>query len=119
MRLVSSVGLLALVVGSLMAQAPIGVGPGGKVDVFDWYSATASGCTAGAGQMCVGGGSGSKPQGDTYYLTGWLSDGTLVGSFNDGYSVNCSGNMSLLKLVSFDWRSEEHTSELQSRQYLV
>src|ERR1035437_8307673 len=103
MRLVSSVGLLALVVGSLMAQAPIGVGPGGKVDVFDWYSATASGCTAGAGQMCVGGGSGSKPQGDTYYFTGWLSDGTLVGSFNDGYSVNCSGNMSLLKLVSFDW----------------
>ena len=52
MRLVSML-LPTLVSASLMlAQVPIGLGPGtssqGVIDSFDWYTATASGCTAGA-----------------------------------------------------------------------
>jgi len=99
----ASLFLLVAIAACLLAQAPMGIGPGGKVDSFDWYAATASGCTAGAGEMCVGGGVNSRPQGDTYYFTGWASDGTVIGSFNDGVSRNCGNNLAVLKLVSFDW----------------
>src|SRR3712207_6895213 len=48
----------------------------------------------------------------------------VVSRFTSAFWIasRCSGPLRLLKAViarSFRWRSEEHTSELQSRQYLV
>ncbi|MBI3888909.1 hypothetical protein HY311_03940 [Candidatus Nomurabacteria bacterium] len=102
-------------VGALHAGAPIGMGPGGKVDLFDWYNATASGCSPSSpfpALMCVGGAASSKPQGDTYYFSAWLPNASqlpvttglpLVGTFNDGTSQNCNGNLALMQLAAFDW----------------
>jgi hypothetical protein len=96
----------------LLAQAPIGFGPGtlspGLIDVFDWYAATASGCVAGTGGMCVG----VLPRGDTIYFTGWFADAHLlpittglpvVGTLNDFTSKTCSGNVMLIQLAEFNW----------------
>jgi hypothetical protein len=91
--------MLVLIAACLLAQAPIGMGPAGLVDVFDWASGTGAGCTAGPRGTCTGGGL----SGDTWYFTGWMADGTIVGSFNDGIGKTCSGNLALLKLTAFSW----------------
>ena len=105
--------LLALVAACLLlAQAPIGFGPGtlspGLLDLFDWYTATASGCTEGARGMCVG----QSPQGDTMYFTGWFADASMlpvktglpvVGTLNDFTSKTCSGNIAVIQLAAFSW----------------
>jgi len=57
----------------VLAQAPIGIGPLGLIQQYDWYSGTPSGCVASApfpAKMCVGGAAASRPQGDTYYWQG-------------------------------------------------
>src|SRR5450759_4430322 len=129
MRLVSTV-LLALVFACLvLAQAPIGFGPGtlslGLLDLFDWYGATASGCSTAQGAnggprgMCVG----HAPVGDTLYFTGWFADASklpvttglpVVGTLNDYTSKTCSGNLMVIQLAEFDW-----TARNSSRIYEV
>jgi hypothetical protein len=123
MRLVSML-LPTLVSASLMlAQVPIGLGPGtssqGVIDSFDWYTATASGCTVGARGMCVGG----FPVGDTIYFTGWFASASMlpitnglpvVGTLNDFTSKTCSGNLMVIQLAAFDW-----TARNSSRIYEV
>lgn len=105
MRLVSLILILALLVFS---QSPLGIGPGAQIAVLDWYSATASGCTpvdTFPAHMCVGGGAASRPQGDTYYFSGWAADGTIFGTANDYISKTCGGNIGLLKIGAFSWAS--------------
>jgi hypothetical protein len=112
MRLVSTVLLTLIFACLLRAQAPIGFGPGtlspGLLDKFDWYAATASGCAAGAKEMCVG----SRPNGDTMYFSGWFANATglpvpgglpIVGTLNDFSSKTCSGNLMVIQLAAFDW----------------
>jgi hypothetical protein len=114
MRLVSAVLVVLIFACLLLAQAPVGFGPGttlpspGILDYFDWYAATASGCTAGAGGMCVG----STPTGDTMYFTGWFADASklpittglpIVGTLNDFHTKNCSGNLAVIQLAEFSW----------------
>ena len=57
MRLVSTILSTLILACLLLAQAPVGLGPGtlggGMLDYFDWYAATPSGCTAGAGGMSL------------------------------------------------------------------
>ena len=105
--------LPALLVACLLpAQSPIGLGPGtlsvGLLDRFDWYTATASGCSAGARGMCAG----HLPLGDTIYFTGWFADAHLlpvtnglpvVGTLNDFTSKTCSGNLMVIQLAEFSW----------------
>ena len=78
MRLASTVLLALLLACLVLAQTPIAFGPGtlsvGLLDLFDWYSATASGCSEGARGMCVG----AFPRGDTIYFTGWFADAHLL-----------------------------------------
>jgi hypothetical protein len=109
MRFTIALLILACLV---FAQAPIGFGPGtlsvGLVDLFDWYAATASGCTPGARGMCVG----HAPVGDTIYFTGWFANASqlpvttglpVVGTLNDFTSKSCSGNVMLIQLAEFSW----------------
>ena len=113
MRLASTILLTLILTCLLLAQAPIGFGPGslsiGLLDYFDWYAATASGCTAGSRGMCVG----HSPVGDTLYFTGWFANASLlpittglpiVGTLNDFTSKTCSGgNLMVIQLAAFDW----------------
>jgi hypothetical protein len=112
MRLVSTILLTLIFACLLLAQAPIGFGPGtlsaGLLDLFDWYAATASGCTPGARGMCVGHG----PLGDTIYFTGWFANANLlpvttglpvVGTLNDFTAKTCSGNIMVIQLAEFSW----------------
>ena len=112
MRLVSTILLTLILACLLLAQSPIGFGPGslspGLVDYFDWYTATASGCTAGSRGMCVG----HSPVGDTIYFSGWFADAHLlpittglpiVGTLNDFTSKTCGGNLMVIQLAAFDW----------------
>jgi hypothetical protein len=109
-------------VGTLHAGAPIGMGPAGKIDVFDWFYSVNSGCTPISGPkalMCVGGGVSSRPQGDTYYFTGWLANAAglpvttgmpIIGTLNDGFSTNCSMNLGVFQLVAFTWANRNASS---------
>ncbi len=112
MRLFKLIPLIVMAGCLVLAQAPIGFGPGtlsiGLLDLFDWYAATASGCTAGARGMCVG----HSPAGDTIYFTGWFADAHLlpvtsglpvVGTLNDFTSKTCSGNLMVIQLAAFSW----------------
>lgn len=118
MRLASLLLLVPIFACLLLAQAPIGFGPGtispGLLDVFDWYPATASGCSAAQGAnggprgMCAG----HQPSGDTIYFTGWFQDASqlpvttglpIVGTLNDFTMKTCSGNAAVVQLAEFDW----------------
>ena len=129
MRLFSTVVVVLLFACLLLAQAPIGFGPGsmglGMLDYFDWYIGTPSGCSTAQGAnggsrgMCVGG----LPNGDTIYFTGWFANASalpvttglpLVGTLNDFTSKTCSGNLMLVQLAEFDW-----TAKNASRMYEV
>src|SRR5204863_825089 len=112
MRPVKLILPVLLVACLLPAQSPIGFGPGtlsvGLLDLFDWYTATASGCNAGARGMCVG----HAPLGDTIFFTGWFADAHLlpvttglpvVGTLNDFTSKTCSGNLMVIQLAEFSW----------------
>src|SRR3712207_8684955 len=52
-------------------------------------------------------------------LFGGIDDDTLTGGGGGDMLFGQSGNDTLLGQGGTDFRSEEHTSELQSRQYLV
>ena len=102
--------LLVIIVGCLLAQAPMGIGPSSLIQTFVWYNGTPSGCSAGARGMCVG--SANCPGGDSLYYTGWMADASLlpittglplVGTSNDFASKTCSGNLMLMQLAAFSW----------------
>lgn len=99
--------LFLIAVCVLAQQVPIGLGLGdpalsfGLLHIFDWNAATASGCSAGANEYCVGS---SGPFGDTeYWGTAWKSDGTTYGTFNDFGFAGHSGNLMVAKLSGFAW----------------
>src|SRR5260370_13376969 len=111
-RLVKLIPVIVMTGCLLPAQSPIGFGPGtlsiGLLDLFDWYSATASCCTAGARGMCVG----HSTAGYHLYFTGWFADAHLlpvtaglpvVGTLNDFTSKTCSGNLMVIQLAAFSW----------------
>ena len=107
MRPVSAILLTPIFALLLLAQAPIALGPT-LLDTFSWYTATASGCTAGPRGMCVG----NSALGDTNYFTGWFANANLlpvttglpiVGTLNDFNSRTCSGNVMVIQMAEFSW----------------
>jgi hypothetical protein len=110
--LVIVITAIILIVTALRAQTPIGLGTGtlspGVLDYFDWYTATASGCTAGTREMCVG----TLPNGDTIYPTGWFAEASqlpvttglpIVGTLNDFMTKTCAGNVGVIQIAAFSW----------------
>lgn len=116
--------IFALVLGLVLvavAQQPISMGPAtgsfggtlnGALNRLYWYDATASGCTPGAGGLCVG----HEPRGDFYYWTAWLPNALglpkttglpVVGTINDfnwnSSAPSASGNLAVQQLDTFDW----------------
>jgi len=100
--------------GILHAGAPVGMGPGatgsGLIDTFDWWNTTASGCIPSVtfpAHICTG----HTVQGDTYYFTGLLADGSIIGTVNDYSTPNCLGscNFGVLKLAAFSWATPSAT----------
>jgi len=106
MPLLKRLVCLLLLAVCLLAQMPIGFGIGdsalsiGLLNMFDWYAATPSGCSAGANEYCVGSGG---PAGDTMYWSAWANDGTIYGTLNDFSFSGSSGNLMLAKLSGFSW----------------
>ncbi len=102
--------LVGLNMGTMNGQIPIGLsGPnGGRIDYFDWFNGTPSGCTTSGAKICVG----AIPRGDTSYYTGFPANASglpdpsglaVIGTINDFNTNNFAGNLMLFQFAKWDW----------------